>query len=263
MTIQTKARGCMTPEETKNDIELAETLDVVQEAPAEQPQENEQPTKAVPAPEKEESMQAIRFKTLREAREQAERERDELRQQIERMRATEKVQPTPQQEQQDFSIAPDDLVEGKHLTKYDREIQSLKKQLESYHQQASVASVETRLKTQYADFDSVVSKENIEVLRTAYPEIAATINSSPDLYNKAVAAYTMIKKFGIVSDSSYDSQKAKAQANASKPRPIASINAQQGSDSPLTHANAFAEGLTSDVKAQLYREMLEAKKRRS
>jgi hypothetical protein len=94
-----------------------------------------------------------------------------------------------------------------------------------------------------------------------YPELAETLGSSSNLYGKAVSAYTMIKNLGIYQEDQYSPDKQKAQANAAKPRPLASVGTQQG-DSPLTRANAFAEGLTDDLKRQLRKEMAEAIKRR-
>lgn len=247
----------MDTQEEQKDIVLAETLEEPQEPASLDPQDAGPASPSVPpAPEGE---QALRFKTLREAREKAERERDELRAHIEKLQApTEAPQPATQQ---DYSISPDDLVEGKHLAKYDRDINTLRKELENYKQQSMAMSVETRLKSQYPDFDSVVSRENLEMLRSAHPEIATVIDSSPDLYSKAASAYTMIKQFGFVTDPAVEKQRAVAQENAAKPRPVASVATQQGAG-PLSKANEFAEGLTKNRKQELYREMIEAKKNR-
>ena len=68
----------------------------------------------------------------------------------------------------------------------------------------------------------------------------------------------MVKKLGISEQVMVDNQgKATAQRNAAKPRPTASISPQQG-ETPLSRANAFANGLTEEMKKQLYKEMLEA-----
>lgn len=220
-------------------------------------QDGEKPVQA----EQADSPQALRFKTLREARERAERERDELKVRLDKIEASKNVE-TQANTVEDYNIAPDDLVEGKHLSKYDRDIKTLKKELDQYKRQSEATSIETKLRTEFNDFDTVVNKENIEVLRTAYPHLAAALNSSNDLYNKAASAYTMIKKLGISGASEFNKEHEVVQENSTKPRPISSLNAKSTTDSPLTHANAFANGLTKDLKAQLYREMLEAKKRR-
>lgn len=209
------------------------------------------------------SKQNLRFDVLRRAREEAERERDELKRRLEQLEAARNKTPKAEhQEEEHYSIGEDDFVEGKHLKRYDSEIKRLKKEINEYKQQSYAQTVETRLKSQYRDFDSVVNKENLEILSSAYPEIASTLQSSPDLYSKAVSAYTMIKKFGIVDTKDYTQSKAKTQSNVAKPKPAASINSQGMTESPLSQANAFANGLTPELKAQLYREMIEAKNNR-
>ena len=216
----------------------------------------QEPPKDAP---KEESPQAMRFKTLREAREKAERERDQLRQQLEAMRnqpqniphsqAQEEVPPSP------LSIAPDDLVEGRHLSRYDQEIKALREELQRTRQEASVMSVESRLKAQYRDFDSVVNKENIEVLQRMHPEIAATIQSSPDLYGKAVTAYTLLKKFGIAGSTHATEQAARIDQNLAKPQTAMGVRTQSTQDSPLAHANQFGTALSEQRKSEVYAEM--------
>lgn len=206
-----------------------------------------------------ESSQAVNIKNLRELKDRAEFERDTLLKRVDAMeQANKKPEPTPEP-QEDFAIAPDDIVEGKHLSRYDRKIKELEGKLKTYQEQSTAVSVEAKLQAQYPDFEKIVTQENIGLLTKAYPELAQTINSSSDLYSKAVSAYTMIKKLGIQPGNTYEAEKTKAHMNASKPRPLASVGSQQG-DSPLTKANAFADGLTEDLKKQLYKETLEAMK---
>lgn len=166
---------------------------------------------------------------LRKQLEQTQRERDAALRQL--------------QDKNDSILGDDDLAEGKHLNRVQREIKSLKEEL-----------VQTRIKAQYHDFDSVVTMDNLAVLRDNYPELAATLQASPDLYTQASSAYTLIKKFGIAPDQQEITNRARVQQNNIKPRPASSVGPQQG-ESPLTKANAFAEGLTEDLKSQLLKEM--------
>lgn len=219
--------------------EKAEVKQEVAPEPAEQPHEAE------------ETREERNFKILRAAREKAERERDELAQQLARMYQ----QPAPQQ-QQEVNPNPDDLVEWKHV---DKRIRDLENQIKGYQQQSQESIIEARLKAQYPDFDRVVSRDNIEILKAEYPELADTLNSSSNLYSKAVSAYTLIKKLGIQQDDNSDVDRARLQKNMSKPKPLASISPQKG-DSPLSKANAFAEGLTDSLKEQLRKEMFAAMK---
>jgi len=224
----------------------------------------EQETQSQETQSQVETDRAKNFRALRQTKERAEKERDNAlirlqeyeRQISERQIAAQHVQ----EENYDINLGEDELAEGKHLKKVAAHIKKLESQLKNYQQQASNIGTESRLKSQYPDFDDVVCKDNIELLRNTYPEIAQTINSSTDLYSKAVSAYTMIKKLGIQQNDNFQPQKDLAQKNAAKPKPLTSMSPQQG-DSPLSYANAFANGLTEDLKKQLYREMIEASKK--
>ncbi len=195
------------------------------------------------------------WKKLREKALAAEKRAADLEQAL--MQASKQQPQQPQEEEEaEISVDADALVEGKHLSQVNKHIKKLEAQLHQYQQQTAMSATEMRLKTQYPDFDSIVSKENLESLRLAYPEIAQTINSSSDLYSKAVSAYTMIKKLGINDDNeSFDAEKEVIHKNANKPKPSAILKPQQG-DSPLTKANAFATGpLTDELKAAMLKEM--------
>ena len=203
-----------------------------------------------------ENQRNIRY--MRERAEQAdrlERERDELARKL----AESQARPQQQEENYDLGLGENDLAEGKHLSKVQKEIVALKKELSQYKQQTAQQVTEARIKSQYPDFDNIVSQENIRALQQQFPEIANTLNSSTDLYSTAVSAYTMIKKLGIVKEPNYNTaEKQQAMKNMAKPKPLASLSPQQG-DSPLSHANAFANGLTDDLKKQLAREMFAAR----
>ncbi len=195
------------------------------------------------------------WKILREKAERAEKRAEEAERLLEL--SSQKQQVYEPEEDNDIAVDDDSLVEGKHLAKVYKEVNKLKSQLKQYEQKSTVSAVELKLKAQYPDFDNVVSGENLANLKAAYPEIAHTINSSNDLYSKAVSAYTMIKRLGISEPVDvYSEDKARAQKNAAKPRSMASISPQQG-ESPLSKANAFATdgSLSTDLKAQLWKEM--------
>jgi len=236
--------------------ELVESNDT----PVAEPQDEQE------APQQEEIIQARptaqqeNFRALREKAERAERERDELYRRLQQAEA-QKAEP-----EEDFSlnVKEEDLVEGKHLSKVNRKIDRRIKQLEDQinRQQQAIAesSVETRLKVQYSDWDNVVNAQNIEMLKSEYPELAQTIvNSNADLYGKGVSAYTLIKKLGIMPQENTALDKLRVQTNAAKPKPLSTVAPQQG-DSPLSRANAFANGLTDDLRKQLHKEMTEARK---
>ena len=225
-------------------------------------QDDQEPVKVTP--------QRERFKNIREAKERAERERDALMAQIIQMQQannrpvqnTNPAQEVEPEEDFDFDIDDETLVEGKHAKKILQELQKVKKEMRKYQSQSEGSAVEARIKANFPDFDQVVSKENVEILNYEFPEIAQSLRDTPNFYNKAVAAYSVIKRFGIGQEKEdlYAADKAKAIANAKKPRPLASAAPQQG-DSPLSKANAFANGLTEEMKAQLRKEMFGSMKR--
>lgn len=246
----------MVEKQTQNDQDMVENQTQNDELVVENQTEVED-TKPEPVKQ---SAPAESWKILREKAQKAEKERDEAIRYAKEIEARTKASPEIPEEDYSVNVEEDSLVEGKHLSKVNKHIKKLEEQLKSYQQQTAMNATESKLKSQYPDFDTVVCKENLESLRYAYPEIANTINSSTDLYSKAVSAYTMIKKLGITNEDIYAEDKALAQKNASKPKPLASVSPQQG-DSPLSKANAFANGkITDDLKKQLWREMNEIRK---
>jgi hypothetical protein len=225
--------------------------------------EQEQP-EAPPAPKEPQYDPQASFRTLREAKLKAEAERDELMRKIAELEGrTKPAAPVQQEEEEELNLGADDLVEGKHISKIQKKSQSKIKQLEErlakYEQQGLQERTELALKSKFQDFDKVVTPDNIAMLNEAYPEIARSLYTNEDLYTKAVSAYTLIKKFGIYQDSPFASEKAQVAKNVAKPRPVSSLSPQQG-DGALSRANAFASGLTDDLKAQLLKEMQAARK---
>ena len=206
--------------------------------------------------QEEQSYQARNFRELREKNERIQRERDEA---LRRLQELERAKEAAQPKEPEYSLNPDDLVEGKHLNKYDKKMKELEKQLKSYQQQSQEVAVENKVKGKYPDFDKVVNKDTIAMLRETHPEIAETIVANTNLYSQAVSAYTMIKNLNIYKEDTIQREKAIIQENFAKPRSVASVSPQQG-NTPLSRANAFAEGLTDGLKDQLRKEMEQARK---
>lgn len=201
-----------------------------------------------------ESDKARNMRFLRESKERAERERDEAYRRIQELERQSKS-PDPEEAEPD----PDALVEWRHVSK---KIRNLEGQIKNQQQAAYEYATESRLKSQFSDFDKVVSKENIETLKDMHPEIAQTLSQSNDMYIKFASAYKIIRNLGIYKDQAsdpYEEDRARAQRNSAKPRPLAAVSPQQG-DSPLSNANAFANGLTEDLKKNLLKEMMEMRK---
>lgn len=180
--------------------------------------------------------QSENFRNLRQAKERAEQRAIAAEQRARDLEARFK-QPEPEYAQDD--LVPRDYVDRK-LESQKREIQQL--------------STEYKLKTNYPDFDKVVNADTIELLKEKNPTMALALSQVPDEYSKAAAAYEAIRNLGLYNDDIYAKDRELAQQRANSPRPLASISPQKN-DSPLAQANAFAQGLTDDVKKELWKEM--------
>lgn len=229
-------------EETQVEQEVQQEAEV-EEAPVAQAKQKTDPAES--------------FKIVRERAQKAERERDEMARRLQQLEASHTHEP---EEDLEFSLGADELAEGKHLTKVDKKIKKMQQELQQYKALAEQNSIEVQLKRKHADFDEVVSAANIEKLREEEPEIFDTITASNDLYKKGLTAYKMIKKLGIGERDEYKAEREVAEKNLAKPRPLVSGASQRG-NTPLSQANAFANGLTKELKEQLWKEMQEAKLR--
>jgi TPP-dependent indolepyruvate ferredoxin oxidoreductase alpha subunit len=217
----------------------------------------EEESQPEPVQQAAESNKDRNFRLLREKADRSdrfERERDAA---IQELQASKNKQPEVDYDEE-LGLNETDLAEGKHLSKVDKKIRKLQQELNTYKQQTAAQVTQARIKSQFPDFEKIVNPGNIQILESQFPEIAYTLNSSTDLYSTAVSAYTMIKKLGISKEEVYNPDRAQAIRNLSKPKPLASVSPQQG-ESPLSKANAFANGLTDDLKDQLRREMFEAR----
>lgn len=198
------------------------------------------------------------FKELREARNRAERERDELhRKMLEAERSRQQAQ-EPDELAELLQGSDDDLVERKHLKKL---VERLESKMVINQKLTQESMIEAQLRAQFPDFDQIVSAQNVQRFAQENPEMAEVINSSPDMYKKAVTVYKQIKRMGTVSDPVVESEKQRILANASKPRAVSSISPQR-TTSNLQHADSFSKGLTPDLQKQLLAEMREAIKNR-
>lgn len=220
-----------------------------QETPPDVVQPHESEGQESSSHQSQESDKDRNFRELRESKRQVESELRELREQMDRIARSQA--PAPQEEEEP-ELSDDDLVEGKHLKRYI-------KRLESRLEQQAAASVPDRLKSKFSDFDQVVTPENVEKLKQAEPEMYATLVSGKDLYTKGVSAYKALKSFGIVKTDPYIADKESVQKSHSRPMSAQAVKGQGA----LHEANAFAKGLTPELRKQLYQEMIEASKGQS
>lgn len=206
------------------------------------------------ADRQQDTAQAKNFRELREKAERAAREAQQAQQERDALAQRIKELELMTQQKDEFSLAPDDLVEGKHLSRHIKELKEVKDELNRYRQQTHQQSIEAQLRTQYADFDTIVTKENLDTLAPSVQKSLKALAQS-DLMAAGEAAYEILagKKTG------FQNEAALVEKNSAKPRPLTSMSPQQG-DSPLSKANAFANGLTPDLQKQLLKEMQQARK---
>ena len=243
------------PEKQPSDV-IVPTDEVAQAAPVEEEKAGE-----VSIPETlPEKLSNKHFKAVKEKAERAERERDELMRMLQEERSRQQQQKQPEPEE-DLGFNTEDFVEGKHLKSLVKEVRELKKELAQYKQKTALDVTETKLRTEFPDFNKVFTNENIEALKEEHPEIAQTLGSSnADPYLVAKSTYKMIKKLGVyqeLPEDKYVNDREMVQKNLSKPRPLAAASPRQG-EGPLQKANAFGGELTDELKAQLWKEIQDA-----
>ncbi len=177
----------------------------------------------------------------------------ELKNRNDALEERERQRANPPVHDEELDLADDDIstvgitkkLLKKQQDKFDEVVQQMK--------QREALSVEDRLRSKFNDYDSVVNKENLESLFVTAPELVKMLKANKDEpYEQALAAYKLLKKFGVSSDDS-----AQLKENQTKPRSVNSV----GQTSALSQANAFSRGLTPDLRKQLFQEMKEAAKR--
>jgi hypothetical protein len=202
------------------------------------------------------------FRAIRERAEAAERRAQELERMIQANMSQNQPSQKIQVEEDDYGIDDDTYLEGRHFKKYAKtlkgELESTKKQLQEFQQQSSLTIAENRLKSQFNDFNKVVTKENLEKLASTKPHLYRSILSTQDMYDKGAAAYDIIKSAGLVKEE-YKEEDKRLQDNRSKPRSAAG-SPGQSADTPLTRVGDYDRRiLTPERKEQLRRQVQQAK----
>lgn len=233
---------------------------IAQAAEQIQGQQEQQVQEAVQEETKQETPAERNFRALADKARRLEKERDEAVKALQNQQQPQQ-QLAQEEDVQDFLLGNDDIAEGKHLNSLTKQIKSLKKELQQYKQTSAAMTEEAMIKIKYPDIDKVVTSDNIAILRQLDPEFAEMMDTSSSFKAKAVSAYKKIKESGIYQEDTFVSDRNLAMKNANKPRPASSVSPQQG-EGPLSRANAFANGLTEDLKKELLKEMNEAMKRR-
>jgi hypothetical protein len=206
------------------------------------------------------------FASLREKAEQLERENAAYRDRVARLEqyasqysqqenyGEENITRRPKQNDEYIAayqeIAPDDLVEGKHLTALQKEIIALRKaeqkREEEYRHQQYQAQVKNQyeaVRSKYNDYDAVVNEQNLNKLWADHPTLARSLSlalQNGDVTGVAHEAYDILKRYGYHKASDYSYAQEKARINEDKP--------QRSQSSPLAQAKSWDGVLTEDLK---------------
>lgn len=161
--------------------------------------------------------------------------------------------PRPSPEEDDLSkLAEDDILTVAQAKKLATKM--ARNAAEEVYKQREANTVEERVQLKFPDYAEIVTKENIELLKLNEPELAQSLAHMPDPYSQAVAAYKLLKKVG--KEAAPSNEKRKAMENSQKP---VSVNAVTKS-SAIGNAHLFENGLTPDLKKQMWAEMQQAMK---
>jgi len=250
----------------------AENTGVPMEAAAPEATEMGEAQEPIPAEENtvqtpEPTDQELNFRRLRESNEQLQKERDEYRQYMMAMQeqlmkqgvpqGAPVKQPEPEPVDPWAGADPSDWMtveQAQRATMTVAEQIAEKKAralLEEYDKQRKAQEAPQRIRSKFNDYDSVVTKENVEQLRAREPDIAQALSLIADEEAQAVAAYKYIKAF-VPGTEAVDEAKQRLAQNAEKPKSASSMVAA----SPLSQASTFEKDLTPELQKQLYADML-------
>lgn len=230
-----------------------EEIKTTQEIESTVPVEQETNKKEAVESEKTESLsnEVQNWRILRERLDRLEHERDAA---LKRLQEQEQQSLKTNNNQEDeVTFSDDDLIEGKDLRRWEKKNAQRIAQLEE-------KLIEANLKAQFPDFYDIVTPESLKTLRDLDPELAESIAVNPNMHSKSVAAYRAIKRYGLIAQKEYRHNQERLQKNEKKPLTTASLSPQQG-ESPLSKANDFADDHSQEYLDQVWREMLDIRKR--
>jgi hypothetical protein len=203
----------------------------------------------------EENKLEVNLRQMREAREEDAKRFAELSEKHERMaRELEELRSRPKQEPEDDSN-DDDFVEWRDLKEHKKRMNEMEKDLKKQQQVNANYLAITRLISENADYQAVMTQENIDKLEKEYPELAHSLSTNQEPYSQRKSIYQAIKKFGIFQEKTYEKEKEAIQENAAKPLPAAAIGGKANS-AAISTAHLFASNgkLTEEMKEKIRRQ---------
>lgn len=173
---------------------------------------------------------------------------DELKQQFQSM-----ADKKPQEEDELANLAEDDILTVAQARKLAQKM--ARSTAEEVMKQRDAATVDERLQLKFSDYSNIVTKDNIELLKETEPELAQSLSTMTDPYTQAIAAYKLLKKIAPPREET-SLEKRKAEENSQKPVSVNAVTKK----SPIGNAHLFENGLTPELKKQLWEEMETARK---
>lgn len=212
-----------------------------------EPSENNQSTDRQDQQQQMRNDQAYNWGEARRKMQELERKAQEQDELIRRLQAQ-----TPQEKDDLESLTDDDIVTVSQAKKL--AVKMAQQVAENVVKQKDLSTLEDRINVKYPDFQDVVSRDAIEKLKVDEPELALSLATMQDPYQQAVAAYKLLKKIG--GKDALTQEQKKAIENRSKPQSSSTIV----KNSAIGNAHLFENGLTPELKKQLYQEMQQAMK---
>lgn len=152
-------------------------------------------------------------------------------------------------------LAEDDIITVSQAKKLAMKL--ARQTAEAVLKEKEASQVDERIQMKFPDFSSTVTRENITLLKEIKPRLAESLlKFADDPYQQSELAYEYIKAYVPQKDDSMTKEKVKALENSKKPVSVQSV----GKASPIGQVHQFENGLTSDVKAQLWKEMQQIRK---
>jgi hypothetical protein len=234
-----------------------ETMDVGQDV-----QEVVQPTDSVQQSERQEEAQVVQQQKRNDAEynwaetrrkmDMLERENREHKEMLLKLQQKQ----LPPEEDELEGLADDDILTVSQARKLAQKISRQTAQ-ESYRER-DAATVDDRMRSKFSDYDDIVTSENLELLKKNDPELAMSLQRlADDPYSQSMAAYKMLKRAGYSPQKqSQTLEKRKALENSQKPMSVNSVSKQ----SSIGNVASFENGLTPDLKKQMWAEMQQAMK---
>jgi hypothetical protein len=218
------------------------------------------PEAAAPAAESESAPKLEETQSQRKKRNDAEYNWAETRRKMEDLerqnrelaeRVNQQRKPIDNSEEDELAkLANDDILTVAQARKLATHL--AKKAAEEAIREREASTVDERLSTKFTDFNDVVNRDNIEILKQTEPELAMSLNGlANDPYAQGVAAYKLLKKMGIGQEEVRVPEREKAVANSKKPVSVNAVTKQ----SAIGNAHMFENGLTPELKKQLNEEM--------